>query len=1028
MNACLPFLYKSIHLRRIWKAGLMGIIFLVSGSGQNKLEAQTLYSLELQPTQVGSNLCKTSTPFNPRWKLSEVSVPGNNFCLDLDVVVIDTSQCPPSFAWENLVGVSNIPKLNLGCFTSNSDVFQIRLDTWEDDSVPPNCEYNPSTDDCYLHSLLYSNSLGGVTNGSIIEIKDTTTNSTTACVAGLEAGVRLLVIKKSFNVEISGPGYLCNGQQGVLTVSPVSIPDYTTTYTWERSNPSWDTTTLVPFVFVNQPGNYSVEVEVSNGSKTCSVTSTVFTIDELEVPGVSILSSSPNGFVFCQGESSMVSGDLDSSPSAPGTPSYSWTVDGDNYTGQSISVVTDVADEFTYSLEVSFDGYPGCVVEATEDITVECAPEPTITLISNPSASNGKDYCKNDNSARLVGLSQGCTVNSFEWYQGSDPLSAGNGAIQDYILNGLDGNFTLKVTYAGNLLCTNEFTITDIEAKCAPEVTISSPDQPDFEYCENASIQLMAEHEACPGADIEYDWSPDGPDDQTISVSGLSGNTAYSVTVTYNHDGNLACVEDNAEPELVKPLCAPDVAIEGPEPAAFCEGGNAMLSAVPDDPSCDVKSYEWTGGQSTETVSAAAGGTYFVTVTYGHTNKDCPVQSAAFELEEVVVPQGLNPDTSVAVCDLLQLNLPLTPTISNLQELDILSFEWQELPSGPLMSGDTITSVIGTSPSIVSFRIFPYNTSQISGKECAGADYEYAVNVEEVISIDEVSLELLPVIDFCRGVVGLEVALQEVEDQIDYVWSTNISGLEAVFSEDHQRLLLTWPQSVDIPAGTQPKLWLYAKDKCDKSRCIPILLNVLNGLAPQQPEVILLEPENTLVLLDNTADNYQWGFEDKKTLDPTEVPGAVYQDLIQDELTAINHSFDTDNFYYWVRIERNDCWTKVYYNPPSDEDLVPLIDSGEDCFRLTSTSELVLPLFHFRVYPNPGNGYFRVELEEEIPDGAIRADLYDLYGSVVRSLEWMKQANRQQEEIILPDVQAGIYFLRLQLSDGRTAVQKIVLQ
>jgi len=81
-------------------------------------------------------------------------------------------------------------------------------------------------------------------------------------------------------------------------------------------------------------------------------------------------------------------------------------------------------------------------------------------------------------------------------------------------------------------------------------------------------------------------------------------------------------------------------------------------------------------------------------------------------------------------------------------------------------------------------------------------------------------------------------------------------------------------------------------------------------------------------LQDNTPDTYQWGYDNKETLDSALIPGATFQ-------SYANATPDFANNYYWVISTKNGCMQKTYFNSPVRA-ITPVVSEA-----------------HVRLVPNP---------------------------------------------------------------------------
>ena len=189
--------------------------------------------------------------------------------------------------------------------------------------------------------------------------------------------------------------------------------------------------------------------------------------------------------------------------------------------------------------------------------------------------------------------------------------------------------YTLTVTDAGGCPSTNDPQVTvTVTAAPQPVITPSGPTT----FCQGGSVTLDA------GSGYTgYLWSPGGQTTETIVVTA---GGSYSVTVS---DGN--CPGSSA-PVIVTVLSSPIPTISASGPTTFCTGGSVVLDA-----GAGYSAYLWSpGGQTTRTITAAASGSYSVTVT---SLTGCPGTSAPVDVTvlpypapAITAPRCLPPSTS----------------------------------------------------------------------------------------------------------------------------------------------------------------------------------------------------------------------------------------------------------------------------------------------------------------------------------------------------------------------------------------------
>lgn len=119
--------------------------------------------------------------------------------------------------------------------------------------------------------------------------------------------------------------------------------------------------------------------------------------------------------------------------------------------------------------------------------------------------------------------------------------------------------------------------------------------------------------------------------------------------------------------------------------------------------------------------------------------------------------------------------------------------------------------------------------------------------------------------------------------------------------------------------------------------------------------VIYYSPE--FICKDNTAESFQWGYDDAYTLDSVLLPGMVNQNYQ-------NASPDFSLKHYWVLTRHNNCLQKSYYN-------VPLGIGG--VAAAGNHVELLL-------YPNPAGEKVNIEVMGMGGYGMIKARLIDMTG------------------------------------------------
>lgn len=119
---------------------------------------------------------------------------------------------------------------------------------------------------------------------------------------------------------------------------------------------------------------------------------------------------------------------------------------------------------------------------------------------------------------------------------------------------------------------------------------------------------------------------------------------------------------------------------------------------------------------------------------------------------------------------------------------------------------------------------------------------------------------------------------------------------------------------------------------------------------------------NELICTDNTADSYQWGYDDATTLDSTIIPGATMQSyyLPVPDFTGKR---------YWVIATHHGCPAKVYYIAPTN---IGTVGDGNMSVRL---------------FPNPADTKINIEVTGLSSNDEVTVRMVDMMGKDLGSIE-----------------------------------------
>ncbi len=371
---------------------------------------------------------------------------------------------------------------------------------------------------------------------------------------------------------------MCEGQTLSLTATGG------TNYQWSGPNGfSASTATITrPNADVSMSGLYTVTVSAGGCSSVITVTTTVLPIPSGTISGAT---------AYCTGQTISLT--------ASGGTAYQWSGPG----GYSITTPTFNRNNATPAMagvySVTITGTGGCMVTASQSVTVSTAP--VVSISGNTTACIGG----------TIGLTASpAGAANYQWSgPGGFTQNGPNATMTRTATTGTGGVYIVTVTDVGG--CT---------AMAAVSVTLTSSISATISgattYCAGSTISLTASGGGTGGS---YAWS--GPNGFTASgaamtrpaVSGTGGTAGvYTVTVT-NASG---CAATTSRTVTIHPL--PNATISGN--TTYCAGSTLTLSV----PTQSGASYAWSGPASFSSTAATISranllathqGNYNVTVT-----------------------------------------------------------------------------------------------------------------------------------------------------------------------------------------------------------------------------------------------------------------------------------------------------------------------------------------------------------------------------------------------------------------------------
>lgn len=325
----------------------------------------------------------------------------------------------------------------------------------------------------------------------------------------------------------------------------------------------WSTGATTQAITVNTSGTYSVVVSNASG---CTAGSAATTVTVNPNPSTPVVTAS-GPVSFCSGGTVTLS-------SSSATNNV-WSTGA---TTQSIVVSTSG----TYSVTVS--NASGCTA-ASAATTVTVNPNPAVPTV----AANGPlTFCAGDS----VVLTSSSAFNNV-WSTGDTTQS---------IIVTTSGSYF--VTVHNSFGCTAQSATTTVNVNANPSTPTISAGGP-LAFCVGDSVVLSS------SAPFNNSWNTG---DTTQSITVVLGGT-YIVTLTNASNCSATSAPVNV---IVNPLPQVPV-INASGPLTFCAGDSVILT------SSSTSNNSWNTGDTTQSITVNASGTYFVTVVNGN---GCQAQSA----------------------------------------------------------------------------------------------------------------------------------------------------------------------------------------------------------------------------------------------------------------------------------------------------------------------------------------------------------------------------------------------------------------
>ena len=146
-------------------------------------------------------------------------------------------------------------------------------------------------------------------------------------------------------------------------------------------------------------------------------------------------------------------------------------------------------------------------------------------------------------------------------------------------------------------------------------------------------------------------------------------------------------------------------------------------------------------------------------------------------------------------------------------------------------------------------------------------------------------------------------------------------------------------------------------------------------------------------------DNYQWGYDDRITLDSTAIDSATNQNY---SITSL----DTANKHYWVITNHGGCTQKSYFNAPASTTGIADVNGSQP---------------EMKVFPNPAAEFINVQLQH-ISGGNVTISVLNMVGQKVGGAT----ATNNSASINLTGLPTGCYMIDCYQDGIKIAAAKFV--
>lgn len=781
--------------------------------------------------------------------------------------------------------------------------------------------------------------------------------------------------------SVSGNSSVCSGAGATYSTSSNSGRTYTWMATGGTINSGQGSASVS--VTWGSAGTGLLSVKDSIHATGCKTTSAAYTVNINTNPSPSI-----TGFnSICEGTNQFYSTNSNFGRS------YSWSVTGGTISsGQGtagINITWGTAGNGSISLTETVTS-SGCTAAATAfSVSINAIPTPAISGATAICANQGATYSTPNASGHSYRWSiNGGTISNG---QNSNAISVTWGAAGTGVLTVMD-----SVNASGCKTTTPLYTVTK---NPNPSPVIMGKDS----ICSNSNWNYYT----FAYNNHSYNWTVtggtivSGQGAANINVNwGGAGTGSIVVTETVSATG---CVTTSS---LFNTIINPNPAPSVSGPLSVCTGSRENYSTS----FSSGRTYQWTitGGS----ISSQTAGTVAVNWGYG--------TSGSVKVKETINATGCFINTLTTNVTINRI--PILKTFANqricsgaaTQDLTLennlssgtASYTWtkeyqsSKIPTAlPSNSTALIASQVLTNTSTadfdtasVSYAIVP--TQTYAGNSCVGTKSVFRITVDPKppvpVLIDSASATQ------CGMAQGIRYTIQN-DPAKKYVWKTEPVMLDIRAASSASAII-----NINSTAASSYKVTVTSTNKSNCSESRFSMLNVNNASTVTENKGIkLIKGLNILVSQNAGMDSYTWG-KDALNGQSSIIPNENLPEYVA------GGSFDPTKNFYWVRVCKGSCCTKVYYNLPN---------YATSQQKLNDNYAQAL-----QIYPNPsvtGETFVEVNLNE-----TYILNLTDLNGKEIQNIaENLSGAQTFKLNGLTP----GIYLVRLQ-SENTSKIVKLIVQ